>query len=152
MSHELVLKRHLTASRQNLWRCWTEPELLKQWFCPLPWKVTEAKMTNCVGGANSFVMRGPNGEEHTSRGVYLEIVPQQKLVFTDAYVDAWTPSEKPFMTSTVTFEDAPGGGTIYTAVARHWSAEDQKAHEQMGFHEGWGKAADQLDALAKSLS
>lgn len=152
MSHELVLKRHLAASRQSLWRCWTEPELLKQWFCPLPWRVADAKMENRVGGANSFVMRGPNGEEHVSRGVYLEFVPKEKLVFTDAFVSAWEPSGKAFMVSTVTFEDAPGGGTTYTAVARHWSEEDMKQHEQMGFHEGWGKAADQLEALAKSLT
>ena len=151
MSHELVLKRVLNAPRANLWRCWTEVDLIKQWFCPLPWRVTEATLNNYPGGANSFTMQGPNGESHVSRGIYLEIVPQQKLVFTDAYVDAWTPSPKPFMTSIVTFEDAPGGGTLYTAVARHWSEEDMKQHEQMGFHEGWGKAADQLEALANKL-
>jgi uncharacterized protein YndB with AHSA1/START domain len=151
MSHELVLKRTLAASRANLWRCWSEPELLMQWFCPLPWKVTEAKFDMRAGGSSYFLMKGPNGEEFPNRGVYLEVEHQKKIVFTDAFVDAWTPSEKAFMVGTVTFEDAPGGGTLYTAVAKHWSEEDLKAHEQMGFHDGWGKAAEQLEALAKSL-
>jgi uncharacterized protein YndB with AHSA1/START domain len=151
MSHELILTRELKAPRAKLWTCWTDTNLIKQWFCPLPWRVTEASMDVRPGGASFFNMQGPNGESHVSRGVYLEIVPLQKLVFTDAYVDAWTPSEKPFMTAIVTFADAPGGGTHYTAIARHWSDEDREAHEKMGFHEGWGKAADQLEALALSL-
>jgi uncharacterized protein YndB with AHSA1/START domain len=51
----------------------------------------------------------------------------------------------------VTFEDAGEGRTRYAAHARHWSAEAREEHERMGFHEGWGKAADQLEALAKTL-
>jgi uncharacterized protein YndB with AHSA1/START domain len=45
-----------------------------------------------------------------------------------------------------------GGGTLYRASAKHWSAADHEEHEKMGFHEGWGKAADQLEALAKTLN
>jgi uncharacterized protein YndB with AHSA1/START domain len=151
MSHELVLKRTFDVSRDKLWRCWVEPQLLEQWFCPVPWKVTDAKLDVRTGGTNSFTMRGPDGEAFPNRGVYLEVVPGSKIVMTDAYTDTWTPSEKPFMTAIVTFEDAPGGGTLYTAVARHWTEADREAHEKMGFHEGWGKAADQLEALAKTL-
>ena len=72
-------------------------------------------------------------------------------MFTDAYTKAWEPSAKPFMTAVVTFEDAGNGKCKYTAVAHHWNAEDKATHEKMGFHEGWGKAADQLEALAKTL-
>jgi uncharacterized protein YndB with AHSA1/START domain len=73
-------------------------------------------------------------------------------VFTDAFVGDWVPGKgKPFMVGDIRFTDAPGGGTLYRAMARHWSAEDLKAHEQMGFHDGWGKAADQLEALARTL-
>ncbi|OYW80406.1 MAG: polyketide cyclase, partial [Asticcacaulis sp. 32-58-5] len=76
---------------------------------------------------------------------------QQKIVSTDAFTVGWVPSSDPFMTAIVTFEDAPGGKTLYVARARHWSPEKKQQHEQMGFHEGWGAAADQLEALAKSL-
>jgi len=152
MPHELTLTRELAASRHDLFRCWTEPDLMKQWFCPLPWKLAEVKLDVRAGGANEFLMRGPNGEEHADAGVYLELVRDEKIVFTDAFTKAWEPSGKAFMVGTVTFRDAPGGGTLYTATVAHWNAEDRDAHEKMGFHEGWGKATDQLEALAKTLS
>ena len=96
-------------------------------------------------------MRSPEGVDYPNPGVYLEVVPNEKLVITDAYTEAWKPSEKPFMTVVLTFEDAGPGKTKYTAIARHWSAEDRDAHEKMGFHEGWGQCTDQLEALAKTI-
>jgi uncharacterized protein YndB with AHSA1/START domain len=54
------------------------------------------------------------------------------------------------MTAIVTFADE-GGKTRYTARALHWTAEDKKTHEEMGFHQGWGQCADQLAALAKTI-
>lgn len=148
---ELVLTRTLKAPRHLLWRCWTEPALLEKWFCPAPWRVTDVKLDVRTGGSQSFVMRGPDGEEMPQRGVYLEVIENEKLVTTDAYIRAWEPSEDPFMTAIVTFEDAGNGETLYTARARHWSAEKKQQHEEMGFHEGWGICADQLEALAQSL-
>lgn len=85
-----------------------------------------------------------------NRGVYLDVVKDQRIVFTDAYTSAWVPSAKPFFTCVLTFEDE-GGKTRYTARARHWTAEDYAAHQQMGFHTGWGIATDQLVALAATL-
>jgi uncharacterized protein YndB with AHSA1/START domain len=96
------------------------------------------------------VMRGPDGTEFASHGIYLEVVENERVVFTDAFIDAWTPSKKPFMTAIVTFEDEDGK-TRYTARARHWTIEDREQHEKMGFHEGWGQCADQLEALARTL-
>ena len=150
-NHELVLTRVMDARRENLWRCWAEPELLKQWFCPLPWRVSKAAIDVRPGGASLIVMNGPNGEEFPNRGVYLDVKRGERIVFTDAFVDAWTPSGKAFMVGTVEFSDAGDGKTNYTATVRHWSAEDLAQHEKMGFHEGWGKAADQLEELAKTL-
>lgn len=95
-------------------------------------------------------MRSPDGQEFPNPGIYLEVVPNQRLVFTDAYVSAWEPFEKPFMTAIVTFEDE-NGRTRYTARVRHWSVADRETHEKMGFHEGWGRATDQLAALAAKL-
>jgi uncharacterized protein YndB with AHSA1/START domain len=95
-------------------------------------------------------MRSPNGKDFPNRGVYLEVVPNQRLVFTDAYASAWEPSEKPFMIVVVTFEDE-GGQTRYTARVRHWTSADRQAHEDMGFHQGWGQCTDQLATLAATL-
>jgi uncharacterized protein YndB with AHSA1/START domain len=150
--HELVLTRLIDAPREKLFRCWTEPALLKQWFAPKPYTTPSAEVDLRVGGSCRIVMRSPEGQEISVPGSYLEIVPNRKLVFTDAYEGDWIPktSGKPFATMIITFDDEDGK-TRYTARVRHWSAEDKKTHEDMGFHQGWGICADQLAALAKSL-
>lgn len=150
MTNELSLVRILDATPDKVFRAWTEPELLKRWFTPPPWTVASAELDVRPGGANLIVMRSPEGEEFPNRGVYLEVVKNERLVMTDAYTRAWQPSSKPFMTAVITFENE-AGKTRYTARVLHWSAEDRKAHEDMGFHEGWGKATDQLAALVESL-
>jgi len=147
---DLVLTRLIDAPRDRLYRCWTEPELVKQWFTPRPWTTPVVEMDVRPGGASHMVFRGPEGQEFSNDGVYLEVVPNEKLVFTDAYTEAWVPSAKPFMTAVIIFADE-AGRTRYTARVHHWTAEDKKRHEEMGFHEGWGKAADQLEALARTL-
>lgn len=149
-SRELVLTRLIDAPAEKLYRAWTEPALLKQWFCPKPWTVASAELDVRPGGVSAIVMRSPEGQEFPSSGVYLEVVENQRLVFTDAYTCAWEPSAKPFMTGIITFENE-GGKTRYTARVLHWSAADRKTHEEMGFHEGWGKATDQLAELLASL-
>ena len=150
---ELVLERQLDAPRAAVWRCWTEPDLLEQWFCPKPWRVTDAKIDLRPGGRFDTVMNGPDGETIPNRGQFVEVDPGHRLVFTDAFVGDWQPgSGTPFMAASITFADAPGGGTLYRASARHWSVEARERHEAMGFHEGWGVAADQLETLAREIA
>jgi len=143
---ELVLTRLINAPREKVYRAWTDPEMLKRWFAPLPYTTPVAELNVRPGGANLIVMRSPDGKDMPNRGVYLEVVPNERLVFTDAYVKAWEPSEKPFMTVILTFEDE-GGKTRYTARVRHWTVADRETHEKMGFHGGWGLCTDQLEAL-----
>ena len=145
-TRELVLTRVIDAPREKVFKAWTDPELLKQWFAPFPWTTPRAELDVRPGGANLIVMRDPDGNEFPNRGVYLEVVENERLVVTDAYTKAWEPSEKPFMTAVLTFENE-GGKTRYTARVRHWTVADREAHENLGFHEGWGQCADQLAAL-----
>jgi uncharacterized protein YndB with AHSA1/START domain len=147
---ELVLTRLIDAPRETLYRAWTEPDLLKQWFAPLPWTTPAAELDVRPGGANLVVMCGPDGREFPNRGVYLEVVPNERLVFTDAYTHAWEPSQRPFMTVILTFENE-GGKTRYTARVRHWTVAAREEHEKMGFHGGWGLCTDQLAALVKRI-
>jgi uncharacterized protein YndB with AHSA1/START domain len=149
--NDLILTRIINAPRAAVFRCWTEPELLKQWFTPRPYTTPVVETDVRPGGANYILMRSPEGQEIPNRGVYLDVVKNERLVFTDAYTKAWEPSGKPFMTVVLTFEDAGAGKTKYTAVVRHWSEADREAHEKMGFHDGWGKATDQLEAVARTL-
>ena len=150
-SRDLVLTRIIDAPREKVYRAWTEVELLKQWFAPKPWTTLYAELDVRAGGASLVVMADENGNEYPNPGIYLEVVPNEKLVFTDAYNSAWEPSGKPFMTAILTFEDAGVGTTRYIAVVKHWSAEDREAHAKMGFHEGWGMCADQLEQLARTI-
>ncbi|MFB9948139.1 SRPBCC family protein [Rhizobium puerariae] len=147
-THSLQLVREMDAPADKLYRAWTTPERMGEWFCPKPWKVTEARLDVRPGGSCFILMEGPEGEKIPNPGIYLDVVPNRKLVFTDAYTSAWVPSEKPFMTAIVEFEDLGNGRTKYTATALHWTAEDKKAHEEMGFHEGWGIVAGQLERIA----
>jgi uncharacterized protein YndB with AHSA1/START domain len=148
--HELVITRLIDVPRQKLFRCWIEPALIVQWFTPPPWKAVAAEVDPRAGGASLITMQGPDGTLILNRGLYLEVVPNERLVFTDAYTSAWVPSAKPFFTGILSFEDE-AGQTRYTARARHWTTEDCASHEQMGFHEGWGIATDQLARLAATL-
>lgn len=149
-NRELSLTRLIDAPRAKVFRAWTDPELLKQWFAPLPYTTPVAELDVRPGGRSFVVMRGPDGTEIPCPGVYLEVIPNERLVSTDAYTSAWAPSQKPFMTVVLTFGDE-GGKTRYTARILHWTAADREAHEKMGFHEGWGKCADQLAALVSRI-
>jgi uncharacterized protein YndB with AHSA1/START domain len=148
---ELVLTRIIDATPDKVYRAWSEPDLLKQWFAPAPYTTPVAELDVRAGGANLIVMRGPGGADMPNQGVYLEVVPGEKIVFTNAYTSAWKPSDKPFMTVILTFEPEAGGKTRYTARVRHWSVADREQHEQMGFHQGWGLCADQLAAVVARL-
>jgi uncharacterized protein YndB with AHSA1/START domain len=149
--NDLIITRDIPVTPDKLYRCWTEPALMKQWFAPKPWTTPHVEVDLRVGGASLVVMRGPDGQEFPNPGVYLELVPNQKIVATDAYTSAWVPSAKPFMTLILSFEDLGNGTTRYTARARHWNAADREAHQKMGFAEGWGRCTDQLAQLATTL-
>jgi uncharacterized protein YndB with AHSA1/START domain len=145
---DLLVTRLIDAPPEQVFKAWTDPELMKQWFAPRPWTTPIVETDVRAGGSSLVVMRGPDGNEFPCRGVYLEVVRNERLVFTDAFTKAWEPSEKPFMTVVLTFE-ALGGGTKYTARVRHWNAADLEAHEKMGFHQGWAMCTEQLAALTE---
>ena len=148
----LVLTRVLDAPRESVYRCWTEPGLLMQWFTPKPWTTPRAVLDVRPGGSSVITMRSPDRQEHDNPGVYLEVIRNERLVTTDAYTSAWQPSQKPFITVEITLADAGAGKTAYTARALHWTVEGRKQHEEMGFHQGWGMAASQLETVAQGLS
>jgi len=148
---ELVIARRVAASAAACFRCWTDPELIPQWFCPRPWRAEVVSMDVRPGGASKTIFHGPDGESFPNDGVYLEIDPGRKLVFTDAYGEGWRAAEKPMFTGVLTFEDQGDGTCLYIARARHWTAEACEQHRQMGFEQGWGVCADQMEALAKTL-
>ena len=147
---DLSFTRLLAVPRALVWECWTRPEHIPHFFIPAPNKVTAVDLDLRVGGRFNTVF-DVNGQQMDNRGVYLEVVPQERLVFTDAYTEGWKPVPEPVMTAILLLSDAPEGGTTYTAIARHRTPETRKAHADMGFFEGWGTVATQLESYAKGL-
>ena len=146
---DLVLERIVDVKPELVWKAWTEPEHLCKWFCPLPWTVSDCEIDLRPGGMFRTTMRSPEGQEFPNVGCYLEVVPNKRLVFTDALLPSYRPSEKPFMTAIISMEPN-GSGTKYTAVALHRDEAARKQHEDIGFMKGWGTALDQLVAHVKS--
>lgn len=100
-------------------------------------------------------MRSPEGENFPNLGCYLEIVKNEKLVWTDALLPGFRPAITPVSGAEMWFTamihlEAEGDRTNYTAIAMHRDEADRKKHEAMGFHEGWGICTDQLVKLIKN--
>lgn len=148
---DLILTRTLNAPRALIWQCWTRPEHLVEWFVPKPHRVVACEIDLRVGGRFNTTFE-VEGNLHPNQGVFLEVVEGEKLVFTDTYTEGWKPAPEPFMTAIITLEDAGEGRTTYTAVARHRNAETARQHADMGFQDGWGTAAAQLEAHAQQLA
>jgi uncharacterized protein YndB with AHSA1/START domain len=156
---DLVLERTFDAPVDLVWEAYTNPEHIKQWFAPKPYEITEVELDLKPGGIFRFRMVGPDGFDtgHGVPGCVLEVVEGKKLAWTSALGPGYRPNEMgegcesfPF-TAVVTFADAGNGKTQYKAVALHKHAADRETHEKMGFHEGWGTVAGQLEEFAKSL-
>lgn len=150
-SHDLVISRLLHAPRSTLWRAWTEPELLKQWWCPKPW-TTEVKAFDLrPGGGFHTFMQGPDGGTSDNPGCFLEIVPQQRIAFTTMLGADWRP-QSPWMgmTAVITMADE-ADATRYVASVMHPDRATRDRHQEMGFFDGWNTCIDQLEAFANTL-
>ncbi len=145
---ELSISRLIDAPPETVYRVWTERT--GEWWAPRPYTTPVVEHDLRSGGRCLTVMRSPDGIDMPVEGVFLEVVPNRKIVFTNAFKAGWIPQD-PFMVVTVTF-DPEGTGTRYTARVRHWTEEALKRHEAMGFHEGWGIVTDQFAALAEGRS
>ena len=147
---DLVISRSLKASPANIWKCWTTPDYVKQFLVPRPHTVTECDIDLRVGGRFNTIFL-IEGKEQKNKGVFLEIVNQEKLVFTDFYLEGWKPSTEQFMTAIVQLVPNKDGGTELTIIVRHRSKENRENHENMGFFDGWNIVIDQLENLAKKV-
>jgi uncharacterized protein YndB with AHSA1/START domain len=146
-SFELAVECSITAPPALVWQIMTDR--LTEWWCPKPWRTEIEAIEWHAGGRFAGMMRGPNpGEESPMNGVFLEVTPGKRFVFTDAFAAGWTP-QGPFMVGIFAIR-AEGAGTYYRAAARHWTEKACKTHAEMGFAEGWGVCAGQLKALCEA--
>ena len=151
---DLVLERVVAVPPELVWAAWTTPELVKRWFTPVPWTTVDCEIDLRPGGIFRTVMRSPEGKEFPSAGCFLEVVPQRKLVWTNVLGPGYRPARLPTDDScdalafaAVIALEPDGKGTRYTALVIHGNEVSRRKHEEMGFHDGWGKALDQLVAV-----
>ena len=141
----LTLKRTYPVAPEKVWRAWTDPQALKKWFGPDPHEpVSVAEIDLRVGGRFRIVFGGPQGTEHECTGVYKEVAPNRRLVFT------WTwPRTTPERESvvTVTFK-AGGGGT--EIEFRHEQFFDEKVRDD--HKRGWSTTLDKLERFLQQTT
>jgi uncharacterized protein YndB with AHSA1/START domain len=147
---DLVLERFIDVPPELVWTAWTEPEHVREWLAPEPWTIVDCEIDLRPGGMFRFVMRSPEGQDFPNVACYLEVVPGKRLVWTDALLPGYRPSEKPFFTAIVSMKPEKTG-TRYIAMAIHRDEAGRKQHEEMGFHEGWGQVLEQLVAYARKI-
>lgn len=157
---DLILERIVDVPPELVWAAWTTPEHVKQWFTPAPWKTVECEIDLRPGGIFRTVMRSPEGQEFPNVGCYLDVTRHRKLVWTNALAPGYRPATSSaaevaecgliVFTAVISIEPHEKG-TKYMALAMHKDEEGRKRHEAMGFHEGWGKALEQLVAYMKKV-
>lgn len=149
---DLSFERVVDISKEQIWKAWTEPRYITQWFTPAPWKTIDCEIDLRPGGIFSTVMLSPEGQRFPNAGSYLEVVENSRLVWTNALAPGFRPAALPdggfAMTAIIQLADQ-GGGTRYTATVLHENKVAREQHAAMGFEEGWGKALDQLVAMVK---
>jgi uncharacterized protein YndB with AHSA1/START domain len=143
---EIVLTRVFDAPRRLVFEAWTKPEHMKHWYGCRKVTLRVCEIGLRTGGAYRYVMRAPDGVDHTMQGVYREIVPPERLVYTEGYVTQGFASNEALVTVTFTERD---GKTTFTSTSVYPSLEDRDGHLNSGMETG---AAETLDRLAEHLA
>ncbi|MET0279476.1 MAG: SRPBCC domain-containing protein [Pseudorhodoplanes sp.] len=134
----LTLKRRLNAPAEKVYAAWTDPEKIVKWFGPDAGPVTNAEIDLRVGGGYTIAFSTQDGEHHQVGGVYREVVPNQKLVFTWAW---HTMKERESLVTVTVKPD--GAGSILTLL--HEKFFDEAARD--GHKRGWSGSLDKLEKL-----
>lgn len=151
-AYDLVISRVIDAPRALVWKAWADPALLKEWWCPKPWTTEVRGFDLRAGGVFHTFMRGPDGGTSDNPGLFVEVVPLSRIVFSSMLIEGWRPANAPWMpfTAIITLADE-AHGTRYGATVLHPDRATRDRHEQMGFFDGWGTCIDQLEAFARTL-
>ena len=146
---DLELIEDVALTPEQLFEGWTIPEILKKWFCPRPWKVTECSIDLRPGGLFLNVMQSPEGElMPENKGCYLLIEKPTRLVWTGILGENFRPNQIPQLgfgfVCDLRFISLEQGGTRFHAIVMHSDEEGKIKHEKMGFEQGWRMALSQL--------
>ncbi len=145
---KLKVEREFDAPVAQVWKAWTQPELLDQWWAPKPWKANTKSMDFQEGGRWFYYMEGPDGTRHYCKVDYKTIVPNKSFSGFDGFCDEQgeTNTELPGMDWKVVFT-AVGDTTKVDVEVTFASEEDLNKIVEMGFKEGFAAAHANLDEL-----
>lgn len=150
---DLEITRLMRASPDQIWRCWTDPALFAQWWAPRPVVTRDVVIDLRPGGRFASVMDVPDHGEMRGEGCFLDVEHGRRIVWTDMMEAGWRPARTEiFGFTTIVTLTPEAGGTRYVARAMHRTREVAARHEAMGFHDGWGTVAAQLEDLAAGLA
>jgi uncharacterized protein YndB with AHSA1/START domain len=147
---KMHVTREFKAPQQTVWRAWTEPELLDQWWAPKPWKAVTISMDFRPGGRWRYDMQGPESECHHCLVDYKSIAAPSQFQGVDAFCNAQgeVNREMPQMEWAVRF--IPDGENTRVEVDVEFASEEEmKKIVDMGFREGFAMAHENLDQLLK---
>jgi uncharacterized protein YndB with AHSA1/START domain len=145
---EIVMTRVFDAPRRMVFDAMTKPALVKQWLLGPPgWTMPVCEIDLRVGGAYRYVWRHTNGKEMGMGGVYREIVPQERLVCTELFDEAWYPGES-LVTATLAEQS---GRTTLTSTILYVSRETRDTVLQSGMERGVAASYDRLAEVLRSL-
>ena len=147
---EIVITRYFDAPRDLVFQAFTEPEHVKQWWGPRGWSLPECDMDVRVGGSFHYLMKGPKGEEHGVKGTFFEIVPPERLVFSDGFEAAEMADFDARLT--LIFQEEPEDRTKLTMTSLYKSKAVRDQVLKMGVGQGWGESLDRLDEVLAALS
>jgi len=148
VNKKLNVVREFDALVEKVWKAWTEPELLDQWWAPKPWKAITQSMDFRKGGTWLYYMEGPDGSRHYCRADYETIVPNRSFTGLDAFCDenGEINEDFPRMHWNCVFSKSANGTKIEVEITFATEADMEKIIE-MGFKEGFTAAHGNLDEL-----
>ncbi|WP_421764732.1 SRPBCC family protein [Ekhidna sp.] len=147
-NNRLIAVRTFDVAVEKVWKAWSDPAILCQWWAPQPYTCQIDEMDFKEGGYWIYNMVGPEGDVHRGRMDYLKIEPHERLEAEDYFVDEDGNASTgiPPMQMSVKF-DSNGSSTTVTSITTFASAEAFKQMAEMGMAEGWELACNQLEAL-----
>jgi uncharacterized protein YndB with AHSA1/START domain len=146
---QILITREFDAPRHLVWRAWTTPELVRQW-----WHANRGEMSVCeidlrVGGTWRYAMDVEGFGEVGFHGEYREIVPNERLVSTEVY-EGIPDADEHAALDTLTLEEVDGR-TLMTVLVEHPTKEGRDAHIESGMEDGMQDAMDLLEKVAVAL-
>jgi uncharacterized protein YndB with AHSA1/START domain len=143
----MTLTRVFDAPRELVWRAWTDPKHLAQWFGPKQFTSSVPQLDVRIGGALRIVMRGPDGNDYPMKGTFLEVVPSERLVFSNIAVDK---DGNHLLEGETTVTLSEQGGETKLTLRTYAKGLVPIAPQMLaGMEAGWSKSFEKLQELVE---